>query len=181
MVAISRSKTKIYIADAGTAASALTDSDVFEGDIKTYDKSGGNKDVESDAVFGGYVDKEKPTDQVEISFEIVPSLGTNADRWDAMTYAADVATGVYTMAEETSTQPSERAVFIQALNGTDYKSIGFNNCSVTVLDMEHSADDNRTYNMTLKFSPTTSTGVSNFMTLATAVTSLPAWTALDNN
>jgi len=182
MTAISRSKVKIYIVPADTVASGLASTDVISGEIKSYSKSGGDKDVESDALFGGYIDKEKPTSQVEIALEIVPSLGTNSDLWDAIAYAEDVANaGVYTMASDTSTQPDDRAVFIQALNGSDYKSFGFNNCNVTLLDMEHNADDNRTYNMTLKFSPTNSDGVSNFMTSDLAVTALPAWTALDNN
>ncbi len=183
MVAISRSKTKIYIVAAGTAPSALAATDVYKGDIKSYSKSGGETDVESDPVFGGFIDKEKPTSQVELSLEIIPKLDTGeADRWDAMAYAEDVANaGIYTMASETSTLPGDRMVVIQADDGSNYKSIAFNNASVTVLDLEHNADDNRTYNMTLKFSPTDDDGVSNFMTSDIVATDLPAWTALDNN
>jgi len=180
MVAISRNKVNISIVDADTNASALASSDIVEGEIKTYNKSGGAQDIESDPVFGGYVDKEKPREQVEVSFEIIPKIGTDSDRWDSMTYALD-GTGVYTMADSTSTLPSNKAIFIEAADGSNYKSMGFNNCNISVLDMEHSADDNRTYNMTLKFSPTNDSNVSNFMTLATAIGSLPDWTALDNN
>lgn len=193
MVAISRSKTKIWIVAAGTAPSSLTysatadveatDKGYFAGDIKSYSKSGGEKDVESDPVFGGFIDKEKPISQVELSLEIVPSLdATKADRWDFMAYAKDIANaGIFTMASETSTQPADRMVVIEAVSGTDYKTIAYNNCNVTVLDMEHNADDNRTYNMTLKFSPTTESGVSNFMTSDIRATAMPAWTSLDNN
>jgi len=179
MTAISRSKiVNIYIADAGTNASALASSDAISGEIKSYAKSGGDQDVESDPVFGGFVDKEKPREQVELAFEIIPSL-ESADRWDALAYGADT-TGVYTMAGSTT----DKAVFIDADSdgaGANPKSWGFNNCQVVVLDVDHNADDNQTLNMTLKFSPTNGSGVSNFMTLATAVESLPAWTALDNN
>ena len=183
MTAISRSKTNIYIVDADTDLSSLEATDIFKGDIKSYSKSGGETDVESDPVFGGFVDKEKPTSQVELSMEIVPLLDADkADRWDAMAYAEDSATaGVYTMASETSTQPTEKCVVLEADDGTNKKTIAFNNCSVTVLDLEHNADDNRTYNMTMKFSPTTDDGVSNFMTSDIAATAMPAWSALDNN
>jgi len=185
MTAISRSKTSIYIVDADTAASTLAATDVFKGDIKSYSKSGGEKDVESDPVFGGFVDKEKPISQVEISLEIVPLLDSaKSDRWDEMAYTTDDA-GVFTMATQTSgtsSLPSEKMVVIQAFNGTSaYKSLAYNNCSVTVLDLEHNADDNRSYNMTLKFSPTDDNGVSNFMTKGIAATALPAWSELDNN
>ena len=181
MTAISRKKVSIYIADADTNASSLASSDLITGEIKSYSKSGGDEDVESDPVFGGFVDKEKPISQVEVEFEIVPSL-ESADRWSAMAYSSDVATGVYTMASATSTQKTDKAVFISAVDAVaGNKSWGFNNCNVTVLDLEHNADDNQTANMTLKFSPTNSSGVSNFMTLGTALASMPDWTELDNN
>lgn len=179
MTAISRSRVvNIYIADAGTNASALASSDAISGEIKSYSKSGGDQDVESDAVFGGFVDKEKPREQVEVSLEIIPSL-ENADRWDALAYGADT-TLVYTMAGQTT----DKAVFIDADSdgaGANPKSWGFNNCQVVVLDIDHNADDNQSLNMNLKFSPTNGSNVSNFMTYATGVESLPAWTALDNN
>lgn len=179
MTAISRNKVSIYIVDADVDASALAATDKITGEIKTYAKSGGAQEIESDPVFGGFVDKEKPREQVEVSWEIIPSL-EDADRWDAMAYSVDT-TGVYTMADETSTLAVDKAVYIEAVDGSKYKSLGFNNCSVTVLDMEHSADDNRTYNMTMKFSPSDGSGVSNFMTLATATANLPDWSELDNN
>jgi hypothetical protein len=185
MTAINRNMTKIYMVTAGTNASALESTDVVAGEIKSYNKSGGEKDVESDPVFGGFIDKEKPITQVEIELEVIPSID-QADRWDAITYAQDAANtsggrAVYTMASQTSTQPLDRMIVIEATSGTDKKSWAFNNCNVTVFDLEHNADDNQTGNITFKFSPTTSEGVSNFMTEATAATSLPAWTALDNN
>jgi hypothetical protein len=105
----------------------------------------------------------------------------DATLWDKMIYSTDTATGVFTMATDNSTVPSDRAVYIQGGNGTLYQSWGFNNASVTVLDIEHNADDNQTSNMTLKFSPTDSRGVSNFMTAASSVENLPSWNSLDNN
>ena len=190
MTAISRNKTSIFIMPAGTPLSSLTgtyrDSVQFKGDIKSYSKSGGEKDVESDPVFGGFVDKEKPITQIEIALEIVPLLDADkSNRWDAMAYSQDLAStavDIYTMASETSTQAADKCVVLEAVNGTsEYKVHAFNNCNITVLDMEHNADDNRTYNMTMKFSPTDENGVSNFMTFASAATNGLAWTALDNN
>ena len=179
-MAINRSSIKIWVEDAGTDPSSLATSDAILGEIKNYAKSGGEKETESDPVFGGYVDKEKPQSQIELTFEIVPKLGSDADRWDTMTYALD-GTGVYTTASETSTQPSDKSVFIQSHDGTNYKSWCFNNCNVTMYDIEHAADDNQTGNLNMKFSPTNDSGVANFMTLKTSMTSMSAWTALDNN
>jgi hypothetical protein len=151
--------------------------------IKSYSKSGGERDVESDPVFGGFIDKEKPVSQIEVAFEIVPVLDTtdNANWWNEWAYAKNSTGDVYTMGfgNTSSTDPTDRAVFIQATDGTNPQSWGFNNCNVTMLDLEHNADDNMTFNMTLKFSPTDGNGRSNFQTGAVAVGSLLAWTALN--
>jgi hypothetical protein len=83
---------------------------------------------------------------------------------------------------------SERAVFIEAstVNGysnstSDYRKVfGFNNCSVTVLDQEHNADENQTYTLNLKFSPANSSNVANVMTKSTTCAALTAITAMPN-
>ena len=178
MVAISRNKVRIAIMPAGTQPSEVADSDYITGEIKEYSQSGGEKDVESDPHFGGFVDKEKPVSQVEISLEITPSLD-DGDRWEAIARSEDSSNaGIYTLAGDVA----DKAVFIEAGNATDgYASVAFNNANVTTLDMSHSADDNRTNSLNLKLSPTNASGVSNYMSGAVAMGSLPAWTSLDNN
>ena len=193
MTAIGRSKVKMWVVPANTAASTLVTTSPYStsntlgyiaGEIKSYDKSGGENDVESDPVFGGFVDKEKPTTQFELSFEIVPSL-EKSGLWEGMVYGEDTATGVLSAA---ASLPGDRAVFIQATNTTNATGWGFNNASVTVLDQSHEAEDNMTQSLTLKFGPTTDSGVTNYMFNSTArdssfgdINDLPAWTALDNN
>ena len=192
MTAISRKLTKIWIVDVDTAASDLVTTSAYStsntsgyiaGEIKNYSKTGGETDVESDPVFGGFVDKEKPTSQFEVSFDVVPSL-ENGNLWESLAYGTDVATGVYSSAGT----PTDKAVFIEASDSTNPVGYGFNNCNVTVLDMEHSADDNQTKTLNLKFSPTDGAGIANFIsdsqthnTSFNSITDLPAWTALDNN
>ena len=175
MVAISRSKVNIWIADAGVNAAnaASSTDDAIKGEIKSYSKSGGERDTESDPHFGGYVDKEKPISQVELSFEVTPKVDANQDRWDGYAYSQH-ATGVYVMSGDVT----DKSVYIEATDGTGYKSWGFNNCNVTVLDLEHNADDNQSLNMTLKFSPTNESGISNFQTAATEVENLKDWSTL---
>ena len=193
MTAISRSKVKIWVVPAGTAASTLVTTSPYDsgnvlgyitGEIKEYSKTGGENDVESDPVFGGFVDKEKPQSQFELDFEIVPSL-EKAELWEAMVYGEDSATGVLSSG---AALPVDRAVFIEATDSTNPAGWGFNNCSATVLDLAHNADDNMTKNLNLKFSPTNNSGVANYIfnsksrdTSFDAITDLPAWTALDNN
>ena len=179
MTAISRSKVKIYIGEADAAVGSCT---VIEGEIKSYSKSGGEREEDSDAVFGGYIDIEKPISQVEISLEVRPKLDANQTRWDAMAYTLDgTNAGIYTMAEQNGTQPTGKIIYVQATDGTNYSTLAFNNTNVTVFDLDHNADENRTGNITFKFSPTDSEGVSNFMMGAVAAASLPLFSELDNN
>jgi hypothetical protein len=196
MTAVSRSITKIWVVPAGTAASSLVTTSPFAkdtnelgyvaGETKSYSKSGGETDVESEAVFGGFIDKEKPQTQFEVGFEIVPSVEASG-LWEEMVYGEDTATGVLSSA---AAIPGNRAVYIEAIrpDGSFASGWGFNECSVTVLDQEHNADDNQSQNLTLKFSPTTEGGVANFIFNSTArdanfdsITELPSWSSLDNN
>jgi hypothetical protein len=182
MTAISRSRVKIWIAPLGTAASTLINTGTtplapIVGEIKSYAKSGGEDQTDSTPVFGGYVDEEKPTSQVELSFDVIPSL-ENGTRFDALINGVDVANaGVYTMAS----QAVNRTIFIQATDGSNHFSWGFNNCNAVSYTNDHAADGNRMGKLSFKFSPTNSNGVSNYMAKTVVATSLPAWTALDNN
>lgn len=189
MVAISRSRTKIWIVAGDTNASSLVSSAVYSssntngylaGEIKSYSKSGGEDDVESDPVFGGYVDKEKPTSQFELSFEIVPDVdadGSGKREWESLVYAENNSDGVFT----TKGTAGYKAIYIQATDGTAYKAWGFNNCNAVSLDMEHSADDNQTLTLNFKFSPTDSEGIPNFQYTAQAVSNLVAWASLQTS
>lgn len=183
MTAVARSTVEIYIVDADTNASALVAGDKILGEIKSYSKTGGETDVESDAVFGGYVDKEVPQTQFEVQFEVVPSL-EDGNRWEAYAYGTQTVGGILTYVSGSA--PSKKAVFIAAGDaGSNPVGYGFNNCNVTVLDMEHSADDNQTKTLTLKFSPTDDNGIPNFISSSASadtaydgITKLPSWSAL---
>ncbi len=195
MTAISRNRIKIWVVPADTAASSLVTTSAYTtanplgyiaGEIKSYSKSGGNTDTESDPLFGGFVDKEKAQEQYEFSCDIVPSLELG-DLWESMTYGADTKTDVLTAS---ASVPVDRAVFLEGKTSSDTYAVGYgwNNCNVTTLDMEHSAEDNQTKSLTLKTAPATKTNVSNYMfnsysrdTTFVDIGDLPAWTALDNN
>ncbi len=184
-MAFARSKVKIFMVPADTdPATIVDDTSVIAGEIVNYSKSGGNQDTESVPAFGGFIDKEKPREQVEVSMEVVPSLSdaTAAVRWEAMSYSADTTNaGIYTLAagSGSAVPPTPQMIVIQALEGAVYQTYAFNNVDVTQYDLDHAADDNRTGNITFKFSPTTEDGVSNLMVGAVAVSALPDWTDLD--
>jgi hypothetical protein len=185
MTAISRSKVKIWVVPVNTASTLLETTSPYSktvtmgyiaGEIKSYSLSGGESDVESDPVFGGYVDKEKPQSQYEVSFDVIPSLEM-ADLWESMVYG--VQGGVLTSA---GTKPGDRSIFIEATDGTNPAAWGFNNCNITNMEFEHPADDNMTKTLNIKFSPTNSLGKPNYIfnsksrdTTFTGVKLLPVW------
>jgi len=177
MTAINRKIVRIAIMEAATNAATLADSDYITGEIKSYSKSGGDLDVESDPHFGGDVDKEKARSQFELTFEITPSID-DTTKWEAYSY------GSATVGSDTiylsSIAATDKAVFIEAAGTSNDISWGFDNCNVTLLDMEHNADDNQTKTLSLKFGSENSNGRANFMAAALLVESMPAWTALPN-
>jgi hypothetical protein len=176
-MAISRSKVKIWIVPTGTNGVALaltgtTSVAPISGEIQSYSKSGGELDVESVPVFGGFVSKDKPRSQVELSFEIIPDVLQTA-RFESYAYAKNTDNRfVY------SQDPTDKAVFIQAQDGSSYLTYAFNNVNVVSFDFDHSADDNRTATLNFKFSPTNESGVSNLQADTVVVTSLTAWSVL---
>lgn len=175
-MAINRDYIKIYIAPVDTNPSALAASDVIEGEIISHELSGGNKDVETQPAFGGFIDKQKPVEQYEFSMEVVPNLAstTSASRWEAIAFGQDGSTGVYTPAQAVA----DKVIGIQALSGAIANSWVFNNANITEFTLSHSADDNRTANITFKFSPTDSDGIPNLQTGAKAITAMTAWSSL---
>lgn len=177
MTAINRKLVSIAIVDAATNGSELDSTDFINGQIKSYTKSGGEKNIESDPHFGGDVTKEKPRDQIEVSFEVTPSTSDLA-KWEALAYGSATvgADTVYL----SSVDPTDKAVFIQVLSGSDVQTFAFDNCNVTMLDMDHNADDNMAKTLNLKLSSENENGRANYASALLAATSFPAWTALPN-
>lgn len=187
MTAISRNMVKMWLVSAGTNPSSLVTTAVWTssvtggyipGQIKSYTKSGGDVDVETVPVFGGYVDKEKAAAQIELELTIIPALENSLFNWQAIAASVDTTTTpvVYTSKNVSLT---DRAFFIQAVDSTaGSESWAWNNCTVTVMDQEHDAEDNLMYTLRLKLSPTDSSGIPNYQTSKRAVTSLINWSSL---
>lgn len=162
MVAINRDMVSIYIVSADTDGSALATSDIIKGEITSHNLTGGTQDVESVPAFGGFIDKEKPREQFEISMDVVPKIDSSAavtDRWDIMKYGS---TGL------SSGEGSSYAIFIVAQNGSYYKTTAINNAKVTTWEPSHDADDNAAGSITFKFSPEDDIGAANLKTSALA-------------
>ena len=167
MAAINRGDVKIYIAEAGTNGSSITDADAVKGEITSWGLSGGNKDVESVAAFGGFVDKEKPREQFELTLEVIPKIDTDdSNRWDLYKYGVGLTS---------ATEGTKKAIFVEATSAAGNKTWGFNNCFAVTWEPSHSADDNLSGSFTFKFSPTDDADKANLITIADDVTALPSW------
>ena len=162
MTAINRDMVSIYIVAADTNGADLASTDIIKGEITSHNLSGGTQDIESVAAFGGFIDKEKPREQFEISMDVVPKISATAsetDRWDVFKYGAGGLS---------SGEGSSYAIFIQAKDGSNYKTTAINNARVTTWEPSHSADDNSEGSITFKFSPEDEVGSANLKTSALA-------------
>lgn len=156
------SETSIFIVEATTNGSALTAGNKIVGEITNFSLSGGDQDVESIPVIGGFVDKDSPRSQGEISFDIIVqnTVASTIDRWNN-----------YAMLNGLSTnEPVDKAIFIYSTNGTTSMGLGINNCNVTSMERTMDADDMLRYSVTFKFSPTTALGASNLKASSLNVT-----------
>jgi len=160
MAGVFPDETVIYIVPSGTAGSTLATSDKVIGEITNWTLSGGEKDTETIPVIGGFVDKESPRSQFEVSFDVIiqNTHASTVDRWDSYKFGS--ATSYYSSAVD----PSDKAIFIHSTNGTTHKSFAFNNCKGVTWEPEMAADDMLRGSMTFKFSPATPLGVANLRT-----------------
>ena len=179
MTAISREMVKIAIVEAATNPSAIAETDYIRGEIKSYNKTGGDKEVESDPHFGGNVRKDQPRNEIELSFEVTPSM-EDADRWEKLTLGYETVGGqtVYV----TNKDATDKCVFIEAVksDGSNPMSWAFDNAVVTTMDMDHNADDVQTKSLNLKLTPENENGRTNYMGVETIVSAMPAWTSLEH-
>jgi len=170
---IQPNETAIYIVAADTNPSGVTSADRITGEIENWSLSGGNQDVESVPVFGdgtttAFLDKEKPREQFELSFDVYinNTASSTLDRWDTYKFGTGLTS---------ATEGSAKAIFIESYTGTKYKSFAMNNCRAVTWEPGQAADDFLKGTITFKFSPTTSAGAANLMTSSVQTTSLPNW------
>ena len=141
---------KIYIDAADSVGTDLTSADEYQASVTNIDISGGAKDVESIATFGGFLDKPKPREQLEISMDVIirldPIDATVAIEWDVLNDG-----GV-----------TKRMVAIQGGNSTDgFYWNAWNNVRAINFDKEFASEDEWRGTMNFKLSYSTETGASN--------------------
>lgn len=156
-------ETSIYIVAAGTNGSAITAADKIAGEVTNISISGGSKDVESIAVVGGFVDKEMPRDQIEVSMDVIVqnTVASTLDRYDVYKFGTGGTS---------ATDGSDKTIFLSALtnSGTLWKTWAFNNCNVVTWEPELAADDMWRGTITFKLSPQTALGAANVKSSALA-------------
>ena len=141
---------KIYIDIADAVGVDLTSVDEFQASVTNIDVSGGAKDVESIATFGGFLDKEKPREQLEITLDVIirldPTDATVATQWDTLNDGGVI----------------KRMVAIQGGNSTDgYYWNAWNNVRSVNFDKEFAAEDEWKGTINFKLSYTNEDGNAN--------------------
>lgn len=163
MAGVFPNETSIYIVAAGTNGSALTAADLVKGEITNVSISGLDRSKESIPVVGGFVDKQNPRSQGEVSFDVIinNTFASSLERWD-----------LYQFPNGTSAdEPQDKAIFLTSLSGSLWKTIAVNNASVSTSETTLAADDMLRKTVTLQFTPETPLGVANLRTSALATSS----------
>lgn len=149
------SEVTVKIGAAGTAYSGCTE---FTKSLTNFSQSGGGRDIESVALFGGaFLNKEKPREQIEVSFDAVFKYGTDVDI-DALVMGSSLTASVL----ESSMEPNSQIVWLYWTDGTNMYTRAYNDVvGVNLLDVEQSADDFLKGTVNFKLSATDSSGNSN--------------------
>ena len=149
--------TKIYISTAGTAGSALASSDAVTTEVTNFSVNGGSKDVEAIPLFGGaFINKELPREQYELALDVIVDYA-NSVRWDAL-----IMGGTISSVEATSAGVAlPKKIFIESVNGTDYRTMAMDNCLGVTFEPEMSADEYLKGTITFKFSATDEDALAN--------------------
>ena len=171
MVSINRKGVKIYVVPAGTNGSAVN-VEPLKGEITNYDKTGGERNRESEPVFGGFAHREESRSDYEIEFGIIPSL-THIGRWEGMDMGAH-DTDVWA----SNIDPEDKAIFIVAEIGSDTVTYAFNNAYALNFDWSHEANDVREGTMNFKIAPEDVDGLANFVAVKGDLNSVPDWSTL---
>jgi hypothetical protein len=152
----------IYVESTDAISASLTNT--YQAEVTSFDVSGGARDTDAIAVFGGgFVDRQKPQEQIEVSMDVILRHGTDVDQWDALWYSA---TGGGSL-----TFTGKKTIVIQASDGSNYYWNAWNNATVTNVDKEFSAEEEWKGTIAFKLSAAEATGTTNIQYGKTDVTS----------
>jgi hypothetical protein len=147
----------VKIGAAGTAYSSCTD---FTKSLDNFKQSGGGKDVESVALFGGaFLQREKPREQIEVTLDAKWKYGTDIllDQL-AMGSVLDGST-----LPDSSMEPTSKIIWLYWTDGTNHYYRAYNNVqTVSLGDVEQAADGFLQGSFNFKLSAADSSGAKNF-------------------
>jgi hypothetical protein len=146
----------VKIGAASAFYSTCTD---FTKSFDNFKQSGGGRDTEAVPLFGGvFLTKEKPREQIEVSFDAKWKYGTDSilDQL-AMGSLLDGSS-----LAKSGQEPHNKVIYLQWTDGTLYYTRGYNNVSAVNLgDVEQSADGFLQGTFSFKLDAATSAGSSN--------------------
>jgi hypothetical protein len=173
---------KIYIEDAGTAASSIDTTNVFDGQITSVSRSGGEESVESEAAFNGFIKNKPPRSIIEWSMDLAPTDGNDVD-WTSFLYGEDTGAGTTDPVYTSSISPTDKLVVIEEYSeGSVIGTHVLDNASVTSPDETNDATDVKRRSLTFSAAPQTESGMPNYSYHSGVdVESLPDLTTLTPN
>jgi hypothetical protein len=170
---LSADQATIWLAPKDTVGGDLAaNGKVITTLVSNYDESGGAKENDSIAHFGGaFVDRKVPQEQFEVSFDVTIRHGADSTLFDKIRADAVIE------ADGAGADFVVGAVMIQVTDGTNHYWVAYNNVQAINFDKEFSADEELKGTLTFKLSPSDEDGVTNlkYGNTDTIVTELSAW------
>lgn len=168
---INNKDVNIYITDADTDGTSLTDSDKIMGVISEYDTPAfGEKSFENIQVFGGQLLGESSSSLIDISFEFTPN---GEKELDLLQHALNEDTGVYRSNERSG----PKTIVLEINNeGVPLYTYGYNNARAVSFEPSHSADGNREGTISFTLTEEDEEGNANGIVVSGGVGDLPSWT-----
>lgn len=160
MAGIFRGDISIYIVDADTDGSSLTDADKITGEISNWEIDGLEDTFDVKYLFGGDLEIERPRGQGTVSFDVSVSntAASTLDRWDEFKFSSGTSTDAV----------AGKAIFIQASSNSLFKTIAINNAKVTTSPTTMSAEDELQKTVSFTFNAQTAAGAANLKTSSVA-------------
>ena len=172
--AITKKDVTIWIVDADTNPSALTDGDRVQGLITNLDQTGGGVNIEHRDVFPGKVKTITARDDFEVSLDFI-SNGVREE--ELLKYFMDSVEVDTDDIYRSNLSPKSYAIFVEIGLGADTLTYAYNDATGVTFEPSHSADDVREGTLSFTVGSETPEGQANVMAALLPAENLPNWDA----
>jgi hypothetical protein len=152
------------IVGAASAFSSAAANNTITGTITNFKQSGGDQNTQAIPVFGGgNIDREEARNQIEVSFDVIPTYGLNGTVFDGFVMGSSLWS---------SSEGSDKVIYVQFTDGSNFHTRAYNNARAVSFSPSSDAGDFLKGTITFKLSPTNSSGQPNLKVFQAAASTV---------